>query len=85
MSRNLNLSLSQDTTELHRRKRELLLDNWGLISAMARRLKVSPTFVSAVFWNRRRSARVERALRRRGLWLPTHNASMPVRRRRRNV
>ena len=78
-------NLTPHSTEINKRKRELLLDHWGTLQAMARRLRVTHEMVRLVFWGRRRSGRIERALRRRNLWIPLHEASMPVRRRRRNV
>jgi hypothetical protein len=68
------------------RKRELLLENWGVLSRIAKRLGNTPQFVRDVFWGRRRSARMERVLRRRGLWIPiAHNSRVRRRRRKRNV
>ncbi len=59
----------ESTTLLNWYKRAWLRENWGIISAVAVNLKVSRQFVREVYWGRKRSKRVEAALRRRGVCL----------------
>lgn len=47
--------------------RDQLLQRWGVLSTVARRLRKSQEYVRLVYYGQRHSRAVERALRRRGL------------------
>lgn len=57
-------------------KRDLLLANWGILGKLAKRLGVTHEMVRLVFWGRSRSRRIERELKRRGVWITDHEISV---------
>ncbi len=86
MPKNYNLSFDSSAF-LNAYKRQWLLEHWGVISEVANNLKpkVSPQMVRMVFWGVRRSKRIERALRRRGVCLCPHEGKVRGKRGGRNV
>jgi len=63
---NYNLRIHHDDP-LAQRKREWLVEHWGALTALAGRCRVTPQMVREVYWGRRKSARIQRALRREAI------------------
>ena len=60
---NLN---THDTASAILLRKLWLSENWGVLSEVAIKLGVTPQAVSPVYWGKKRSLRIERALQRKG-------------------